>query len=59
MSDDPLPDWYLRRVAYRALQGLPLALPPDEPGNVHSIEAARTWRAVRMMRDAVIKERPL
>jgi hypothetical protein len=59
MSDD-LPDWYIRRLMFRALQGLPaVEWPPDEPGNVHSIEAARTQRAIRMMREAAIKTRPL
>jgi hypothetical protein len=49
MSDE-LPEWYLRKVAYRALQGLPIALPPDEPGNIVSIELARTQRAIALLR---------
>jgi hypothetical protein len=40
MSD--LPDWYLRKVAYRALQELPLVeWPPDERGNIFLIEGER------------------
>jgi hypothetical protein len=62
MSDDPAPDYYLRYVQRLLMQGLSAALPydPDEPSNVHSIEAARTRRATaQMMRGRVPRERPL
>jgi hypothetical protein len=50
MSDDPLPDWYIRKVALRALQDPPaVEWPADDPGNIFSIEAARTRRATRQM----------
>jgi hypothetical protein len=43
---DPTPDWYLRRAAYLALQGVQVTLPPDDtPPNVHSLNLARTNRA--------------
>ena len=60
MSDE-LPTWYHQRWMLRALQGLPVALPQldHEPSNIHSIELARTQRAIRMMREATIKQRPL
>jgi hypothetical protein len=47
---DPTPDWYLCRDAFLAFQGVIIMLPPDEPSNVHSIELARTNRAIRLMR---------
>jgi hypothetical protein len=49
---DPTPDWYLRRAAFLALQGVTITLPPDDEGasNVHSIELARTNRAIAQMR---------
>jgi hypothetical protein len=47
---DPTPDWYLRRAAYLALQGVTITPPPDEPTNICSIELARTNRAIAQMR---------
>jgi hypothetical protein len=41
---------YLRQAALRALRGETIKLPPDEPSNVHSIELARTNRAIAQMR---------
>jgi hypothetical protein len=53
----------LRQMAFRALQGLPAALPLDpdaESSNVHSIEAARTRRATaHIMRSRSLVTRPL
>lgn len=50
MSDD-LPDWYIRRLMFRVLQGLPaVEWPPDDPDtNVASIAAARTRKITRQM----------
>jgi hypothetical protein len=60
MSDDELPTWYHQRWQSRALQGqVSVALPPDEPSNICSIELARTQRAIRLMREAAFKGRPL
>jgi hypothetical protein len=54
-------EWYLRQMAFRALQGLPATLPldPDEPSNVHSMALARTERAIQMLRNRAPRERPL
>ncbi len=51
--------WYLQQCALRAFRGDVVVLPPDEPSNIHSIELARTQRAIRLMREANIKQRPL
>ena len=61
MSDEPLPNWYHQRWMSRALRGLPVELTQldPEPDNVFSIELGRTQRAIRMLRGAAIKERPL
>jgi hypothetical protein len=48
---DPTPDWYLRRAAVLALQGVVVTPPPDDtPPNVHSLALARTQRAIRALR---------
>jgi hypothetical protein len=48
---DPTPDWYLRRAAVLALQGVVVTPPPDDtPPNVHSLDLARTNRAIAQMR---------
>jgi hypothetical protein len=54
-------EWYLRQAAFRALQGAPVTLPPEDgPSNVHSIALARTNRAIaQMRRGRVPPERPL
>jgi hypothetical protein len=51
MSDiTPPPDFYIRAVALRLLQGLPAALPIEpEPSNVVSIAAARTRKATAQL----------
>jgi hypothetical protein len=58
MSDEQT--WYLQQCALRALRGDTVELPPDDPdSNVHSIELARTKRAIAMMRGRATRERPL
>jgi hypothetical protein len=53
-------EWFLRQAALRALRGECITLPPDEPSNVHSLELARTNRAIsQMRRGRVPPERPL
>jgi hypothetical protein len=49
---EPPPDWYMRVITLRAMQGLSIALPTEpeaEPANVHSIALARTKRAIAQM----------
>jgi hypothetical protein len=47
---EPLPEWYMRQAALRALRGETVTLPPDdEPSNIHSIALARTNRAIAQM----------
>jgi hypothetical protein len=41
---------FLQQAALRALRGETITLPPDEPSNIHSIELARTNRAIAQMR---------
>jgi hypothetical protein len=49
---EPPPDWYMRVIMLRLMQGLSIALPTEpetEPANVHSIALARTKQAIAQM----------
>jgi hypothetical protein len=54
-------EWFLRQAAFRALRGETVTLPPDDtPSNVHSLNLARTNRAIAQMRRGRLPpERPL
>jgi hypothetical protein len=60
---DPPPNHYTRHCARVALRGESAALPLEreaEPSNVSDIRAARTMRAVRLLRGRdALRERPL
>jgi hypothetical protein len=62
MQFEPPPESYIRYCQRLALQGLDPSLPIErnpEPTNVHSIEAARTQRCIRILGEREFRERPL
>jgi hypothetical protein len=53
VSIEPPPDYHIRHCTRLALQGgdpsLPFETLPEQPSNVHSIEAARTRRCIEIL----------